>query len=242
MKSTDPPTVMGYHEAVHFFVKPSAYKVNNSFVFCSLTPPVTTPLVRQTQQFSRQFTRAGICPQTLGGQRGCWKCTNSIKSPCGIMCRTRGSLPLVYSVSRCVWAAATFVCACMCGFVSTLREEDIDNLLTGCWLSSLREDEACPDVGWESPRRGVMRQSDGEAAGERRACVRAEDGDNKLSPSTDTNTPLSGWDYLQRRSKLRHRSRGRGKTCVSRSYGLPGSVCVRCNSEVRWGPYSSWAR
>lgn len=47
-----------------------------------------------------------------------------------------------------------------------------------------------------------MRQSDGEAVGERRACVRAEDGDNKLSPPTDTNTALSGSDYLRQRPRM----------------------------------------
>lgn len=37
---------------------------------------------------------------------------------------------------------------------------------------------------------------------ERRACVRAEDGDNKLSFSGDMSMALSGSDYLQDCSKM----------------------------------------
>lgn len=110
-------------------------------------------------------------------------------------------------VTNCLWFTqwAYAVVACVCARTSwcwsTLCEEDIDSILTGCWLSSLQEDEACLDVGWESQHRGVMRQSDREAEGERRAYVRAEDDDNKLSLTADTNTALSGSDYLQHDSK-----------------------------------------
>lgn len=108
------------------------------------------------------------------------------------------SCPLVYTSTGCWWHVFMCGCGCAhCGSVSTLCEQDIDSILTGCWLSSLREDEACLDVRWESQRRGVMRQSDREAEREGRAYVRAEDDDNKLSVSADTNTALSGSDYLQ---------------------------------------------
>lgn len=79
-------------------------------------------------------------------------------------------------------------CGCMCVSLSTLCEEDIDSILTGCWLSSLQKDGACLDVRWESGHWGMMRQSDGEGDRERRAYVRAEDDDNELSISDDTNT------------------------------------------------------
>lgn len=124
-------------------------------------------------------------------------------------------LPLVYTMSRCLWLVVTCVCACMCGSLSTLCEEDIDSVLTGCWLSSLREDEACLDVRWESRHRGVMRQSDREAEGERRAYVRAEDDDNKLSVSADMTTALSGSDYLQYSSKMWHKHTCWAHTCAS---------------------------
>lgn len=70
MESTD-PSVTGQHETQCTFVKTPAHSgVNNSIVFCSLMPPVITPPVRQTQQFSSKFTRAAICPQAPGGAEG----------------------------------------------------------------------------------------------------------------------------------------------------------------------------
>ncbi len=77
----------------------------------------------------------------------------------------RKLLPLVYTKTRGV-----DVWLCMCGSMSTLCEEGIDSILTGCWLSSLREAEACLDVRWESQHWGVMRQSDREGEREEGIC------------------------------------------------------------------------
>lgn len=62
-----------------------------------------------------------------------WKWANSINRLCGITCRT-GFLWFTHGAGVChkCGPVVTFVCACMCGFLSTLCEEDIDNLLTGC--------------------------------------------------------------------------------------------------------------
>lgn len=184
-------------------------------------PPVITPRVRQTQQFSSKFTRAAICPQAPGeGGGACWKRTNSIKSPRGITRRTRAPPPTppVYSASRCVASRGHVcmrlrVCVASCPLcargILTTYWQDVDYPARGR-MRPVRMS------GWESPRRGVMRQSDGEAAAERRACVRPEDGDNKLSPSTDTNTPLSGWDYLA--APL--------QTAGARRLSLPSTRCL----------------